>query len=208
MYNKDEKKERKSFQEIFQQVFHRRTKRLLTNVDRLFTNIMWMEIGLSVVAILLNPEMSLTVIGVLFGILIIAFGILDIYAYLKRREIYFFRFYIVYGILGILLGVLTLINPFVFTQVITIWLGLWILYLSILKIDLSFRLKTIGEKSWLTILISAILSVFMSILIFINPFSNILITQLVGAYLILSGILNATNAVLTKNRSIDFLENL
>ena len=48
----------------------------------------------------------------------------------------------------------------------------------------------------------------MSILIFINPFSNLIITEIAGAYFVLCGILNCTDAVLTKNRAIDFLENL
>ena len=48
----------------------------------------------------------------------------------------------------------------------------------------------------------------MSILIFINPFTNLLITQVAGSFLILEGILNATDAVMAKNRSIDFLEDL
>ena len=48
----------------------------------------------------------------------------------------------------------------------------------------------------------------MSILIFVNPFSNLAITQVAGAFLILSGIVNCMNAVLTKNRAIDFMENL
>ena len=55
---------------------------------------------------------------------------------------------------------------------------------------------------------SAILEIFMSILIFINPFSNLAIVEVAGAFLILCGILNCMDAVLTKNRAIDFMENL
>ena len=73
---------------------------------------------------------------------------------------------------------------------------------------MSLRLKKIEESSWLILLVSAILEIFMSILIFINPFSNLMLTQVAGAYFILCGILNCTDAVLTKNRAIDFMENL
>ena len=217
MYNEKKEEEVKdtlSFQEFFQKMFHKRTKRLFTDLDRLFTNIMWIEIGLSVLLILvgvlflLNPTLSLNVIGILFGIVVLCFGGLNIYAYLKSRELYFFKFHIIYGILDLILGVLIIISPFTFTQLITIFIGFWLIYLAVMKIDLAMRLKRLSEKSWLTLLVSAILSIFMSILIFINPFTNILFAQLAGAYCVLSGILNATNAVLTKNRSIDFLENL
>ena len=52
------------------------------------------------------------------------------------------------------------------------------------------------------------LRIFISILIFVNPFSNLAITQVAGSFLILVGIVNSMNAILTKNRAIDFLENL
>ena len=80
--------------------------------------------------------------------------------------------------------------------------------MAIIKIDFAIRLKLLEERSWLFLLMSALLEIFMSILIFINPFSNLIITEIAGAYFVLCGILNCTDAVLTKNRAIDFLENL
>ena len=54
-------------------------------------------------------------------------------------------------------------SPFTFTQMITIFIGFWLIYLAVMKIDLALRLKIISEKSWLTLFISALLSIFMSI---------------------------------------------
>ena len=216
MYNDTKKKKNSDNQEseFLSKFFRRRTKRLLTDLDRLFRKIMWIEIGISCLIILIGaifliwPGISVTVLGVLFGIMIIVSGGLNIYNYFKRREIPLFRFHLAYSVLAILLGILTILNPFVFSQTITIFLGIWILYIALNKIDLSLRLKKIQEKSWALLLVSAILEIFMSILIFVNPFSNLAITQVAGAFLILSGIVNCMNAVLTKNRAIDFMENL
>ena len=216
MYNDTKKKKNSDNQEseFLSKFFRRRTKRLLTDLDRLFRKIMWIEIGISCLIILIGaifliwPGISVTVLGVLFGIMIIVSGGLNIYNYFKKREIPLFRFHLAYGVLAILLGILTILNPFVFSQTITIFLGIWILYMALNKIDLSLRLKMIQEKSWALLLVSAILEIFMSILIFVNPFSNLAITQVAGAFLILSGIVNCMNAVLTKNRAIDFMENL
>ena len=219
MYNDTKKKTKKKNSddqesEFLSKFFRRRTKRLLTDLDRLFRKIMWIEIGISCLIILIGaifliwPGISVTVLGVLFGIMIIVSGGLNIYNYFKRREIPLFRFHLAYGVLAILLGILTILNPFVFSQTITIFLGIWILYIALNKIDLSLRLKKIQEKSWALLLVSAILEIFMSILIFVNPFSNLAIAQVAGAFLILSGIVNCMNAVLTKNRAIDFMENL
>ena len=215
MYSEDkEKKEKKTSQNNISMFFRKRTKRLLTDIDKLFNKIMWYQIILSVILVILGlvfliwTAASLKVIGVLFGIQTIAIGIGLIYSYTKRREIPLFRYNIFYGILGILLGIVTILSPFLFTQVITIFIGIWILYMAIMKIDFAIRLKKMKEESWLLILVTAILEIFMSILIFINPFSNLLLTQVAGAYFILCGVLNATDAILTKNRAIDFLEKL
>lgn len=206
-----EKKEKKGF---LSRIFRKRTRRLLTNIDRLFTKIMWIEVCISLALILLgsifllHPEFSVKVLGVFFGIGILSFGGLNIYAYIKRRELNFFRFHLIYGIAAIILGLVIIFHPFETTQAMTIFLGLWVIYLSVVKIDLALRLKVLSESSWLFLLVSAVLGIFMSIIIFINPFTNLLITQVAGSFLILEGILNATDAVMAKNRSIDFLEDL
>ena len=215
MYNDlDEKTESKPKFQFLRNLFRKRTKRLMTDIDRLFSKIMWMDIALSIcltlvgLIFLVYPDVSVTLIGIIFGLLITILGGVLIYTYLKRREIPLFRFNLIYGILGVILGILTIISPFTFTQVITIFIGIWILYMAIIKIDFAVRLKLLEERSWLFLLVSALLEIFMSILIFINPFSNLIITEIAGAYFVLCGILNCTDAVLTKNRAIDFLENL
>ena len=215
MYNDlDEKTESKPKFQFLRNLFRKRTKRLMTDIFRLFSKIMWMDIALSIcltlvgLIFLVYPDVSVTLIGIIFGLLITILGGVLIYTYLKRREIPLFRFNLIYGILGVILGILTIISPFTFTQVITIFIGIWILYMAIIKIDFAIRLKLLEERSWLFLLMSALLEIFMSILIFINPFSNLIITEIAGAYFVLCGILNCTDAVLTKNRAIDFLENL
>lgn len=216
MYNetKEKRKKRNQKENIINNFFKKRTKRLLTDIDRLFTKIMWYQIIASLILVIIGvifliwPDISTTVVGVIFGLNILLFGGINLYAYQKRKDISIFKFHLVYGIIGILLGILTILNPFTFTQVITLFIGLWILYMAITKIEFSLRLKQIKEKSWLLLLVSALLEIFMSILIFINPFSNLVLTTLAGAYFVLCGIINCTDAVLTKNRAIDFLENL
>jgi len=217
MYNEEKKKKKKVSSgevNILHHFFHKRKKRLLTNIDRLFNKIMWYQILSCVLLVLLGvvfllvPDISDKVIGVLFGINVLIFGGVNIYAYFKRRDIPMFQFHLIYGIVGILIGLLTILNPFVFAQVVTLFIGLWILYMAITKIDFALRLKKMGEKSWLLLLVSAFLEIFMSILIFINPFSSLVLTRLCGAYFVLCGIINCNDAILTKNRAIDFLENL
>lgn len=223
MYNDDEKKvhvqkveRRESHEEesddFISRFFNVNSKRLLTDADKMFDKIMWMDILISVILVLvgviflLHPDISVNVLSVLFGIAVVAFGVLNLYAYKERHMIPLFRFHLVYGVLAIIIGILTIMNPFSFSQVVTLFVGFWMLYLALTKIDFSIRLKTIHERSWLIILVSALLEIFMSVVIFINPFSNLLITQVAGAYFVLCGILNIMDAVLTRKREIDFLD--
>ena len=156
----------------------------------------------------MNPEISVKAISILFGLGVLTFGAFNLYCFSKTRDIPLFRFYLVYGIIAILLGIITILNPFLFSQVVTIFIGLWIIYIAIIKIDLGLRLKIISERSWLLLILTAALEIFMSVLIIINPFSNLALTQVAGTYLVLCGVLNISNLIMAKNRAYDFLENL
>ena len=208
------KKSKNNENEFISKFFRKRTKRLLTNIDILFRKIMIIELISSGIMIMLGilallfPEISVTIVSIIIGLNIVGIGIIDIYAYKKRNDIKIFKFYLVYGSLAILLGILTILNPFFFSQILTVLLGIYILYLAINKFDIALKLKKIEEKSWTILITSAILEIFISILIFINPFSNLTIIQLIGAFLVLSGIINCMNINLIKNRAIDFMEKL
>ena len=217
MYSESEKKTTKKKEtehSFLTTIFRKRTRRLLSDIGRLFEKLMWTEVVISLAIIiigvicLLHPEISVQAVGVLFGLGIIAFGIFNLRCYKKAREIPLFRFHLIYGIIAIILGVITVLNPFIFSKAITLFLGLWLIYIALVKIDLALRLKILSERSWLILLVAAALEIFMSILIFINPFSHLVITQVVGTYLVLCGVLNISNIILAKNRAYDFLDNI
>ena len=52
--NKKKTTAKKEENEFLSKFFRKRTKRLLTNIDRLFRKIMWIEIGISCISILLG----------------------------------------------------------------------------------------------------------------------------------------------------------
>ena len=61
---------------------------------------------------LVYPDVSVTVIGVIFGLLITVLGGVLIYTYLKRREIPLFRFNLIYGILRLAFCIIVYIGEF------------------------------------------------------------------------------------------------
>ncbi len=216
MYNDEEieKKKKEDQAHHFWNPFRKRTKRLLADVDRMFNKILWCEIEISTALILIgiiflvNPDVGEILTAIVFGILAVCFGVLNLYSYFKRKEIPFFKFHFIYGCIGIGLGLFSIFNPFLFHTVLTIGIGLWFIYLAATKLDLALCLKMMNEESWLIHLTTAFVIFVMALLILINPFKNLLLTQLAGAYLILCGILNIADIFLTRKRAVDFLENL
>ncbi len=202
------------FKLILKRLFRKRKKRLLNDLDRLMNKVMWYEIIASAVMIifglifLINPTTSTKAVSILFGLGVIASSAIAIYEGMKRRDLPFFKYFILYGVLGLIVGLLAVLSPFTFSQIVTVFVGLWMICQAITKIDFGLRLKIISENAWLFLILSSVLQIFMAILIFINPFSNLLITQIVGAYLVLNGVMNATNSFLTKNRAYYFMENI
>lgn len=199
---------------ILSRFFRKRTKRLLTNIDRLFSKIIGYEIICTSifvifgVLLLLNANLNNIISSMVFGILTIVFGLINLYSYSKRRDISLFQFFIGYGIIGIILGILIIMNPFFLSKSITLFVGLWGIYIFLMTLDLAIRCKIIGESSWIITLVSALLEIFMSTVVLINPFDNLLLSEVAGAFLVLIGILKCANLILVKNRSIDFLENI
>lgn len=173
---------------------------------------MWNEIVFSIGCIILGiifylfSEISTVTIGIILGIYFLAMGIVKIYAYFNRKQIPLFHYNLFYGIISIILGIITIFEPFTFTKVVTTMIGIWLIYVAIVKIDLSIRLKMIGEKSWLFLLISALLVIFMGIVLIVNPFNNLLLTQIIGSFLILFGVVHSTDAFLIKKELVNSLK--
>lgn len=201
---KKKTKKKKSF-------FQGKTPRLFRGIEQEFRQYIQFQIGISILLILLGlifilwPSISNQFVGIFIGILFVINGITQIYFFLKRGVVPIFNFFLIYGILNVLIGVLAIFNPFAFLNVLTIAFGVWLIIEGILKIEYAIRFRTIQEDSWFFLLVSGILTVLMAILILINPFSQIILTVLIGCYGILFGLLQFTDTMMLKKRARNFL---
>ncbi len=168
-------------------------------------------IALGAVLIIL-PEFSVSVLGTVFGILIIAFGAVKLVGYFSR-DLYrlAFQYDLAFGILLIALGTLTLARPGSVMTFICISLGFYTLADCIFKIQTAIESRRFGISKWWLILIFAIACGIFGLILMFRPGegSHILVIML-GATLVFEGILNLCTVLtavrIIKNQLPDVVE--
>lgn len=159
--------------------------------------------GLLGIMLIAVPEFSVPALAVVFGMMLILFGIIKIIGYFSRDLFRLaFQYDLASGILLILLGIITILkteNVMVFISVV---LGIYILADGLLKIQIALDAKVFGIKNWWSILISAIAAGIIGCLLVIRPYESAdILVILFGFSLLLEGILNLVT-VLTAVRII------
>ena len=131
-------------------------------IGSIILNVLFLLFGIFVYS---NPRISLEALGILLGIYFIIFGIYAIFELVGRSEYPLYGLNIVWGILAIIAGFLAMVNPFNFTSVLTLALGIFLIISSISKIIDSFKLKKYKYDGWsLILVISIILLIFEELL--------------------------------------------
>lgn len=156
---------------------------------------------------LMNPTMSQTFISVLTGILMIILALLNFFNKQTRLNP-LYKFSKIEGLINIIIGIITLLSALITSLKITVLIGIWFILLSIFQGYITVQLKIIEEQGWLLHTVSTLLTIFMGIVIIINPFERLEISVLAGAFLILYGILNASTCQLRVKRSTKILDHL
>ena len=149
------------------------------------------------VILIVFPGFSVSMLGIICGILLIVFGAVKLIGYFSR-DLYrlAFQFDLAFGILLIVLGIVMLLRPSSLFDFICLTLGVSILADALLKIQISLDAKRFGLREWWLILVSAIVAgAFGVIMVFRPSQSSIVITTLLGITFLADGILNFSTAV-------------
>lgn len=184
----------------------------MKKLEQVFNKIIYTEIAFSILyaliglLIFVKSEMTNSVAGVLIGTFFLLSGIIAIFTFIDKNKIKLFRWNIIFGILSLILGILIMFNPLSIIDILNISLGIWLLIEGINKIVYFLYLKKVGEESSKLFLVSALLFIFLGILIIINPFRSMVITKTMGMFIILYNILNINDLVLLKRRGKNFLK--
>lgn len=148
-------------------------------------------------ALTLVPDLSVNIIGRLFGGLMILFGIIKLIGYFSK-DLYrlAFQFDFALGVLLIVLGTIMLINPNNLLYIICIGVGIYILLDGLLKIQIAIDSKRFGLSKWWLIMTAAIVTGIVGLMLIIRPDDGVrFATVLLGISLIFEGILNLVTAL-------------
>ncbi len=149
------------------------------------------------ILLIIKPVAMLDTFVTIFGIGILLDGIFSIILYIiTDREQKIYSNALVEGIFGIIIASLILINKNVMIAIIPVLVGIWIIIKSITKMQLSFNVRSVNEKSWVLILISSLITLAIGIIILVDPFETMIsITMLAGILLLTTGIIDVAESI-------------
>ena len=148
--------------------------------------------------LLFMPSLSNKVVGVLVGISVLLAGLSSIYKYLRRDGAKIYSLSLIFGVILATIGVLLIAYPYSVIKFVTICFGLAIVVNGISKVNNAYWLKRGNEKSWANTLASGVLLAAIGLLVLFNPFANLALTSLAGAFLTIYGVLDLVDAIDTE----------
>lgn len=139
---------------------------------------------------LFYPEITVTVLVVLFGVFVLADGILTvIWAFAYRRLKLEWLPTLIGGLVEIGIGVFTIFAPRITAIVLLYIIAAWAIIFGITQIVAGIRLRRLIRGEWLLILAGALSILFGSVL-FLFPGAGVLAVVIwIGIYAIVMGVL-------------------
>ena len=167
-----------------------------TGVTSLVTSIIFAILGAILIA---NPEGTIKFIAIILGVMFELVGLYKIINYFQNKGKYdFYNYDIAYGVIAIVLGIVTICYSTQIGAIFRIIIGMWIVYSAILRINLSIKLKAIASNVWIYSLIIALIMAACGIFIICNS----------GAVIVTLGVTVVIYSVLDIIESIIFMRNI
>lgn len=158
------------------------------------------------------PDTSISVIVKLSAVIMMLFGIIKLVGYFSK-DLYrmAFQFDLEFGILLFVLGLVVLIKPNDAVNVLCIALGIAVLTDGLFKMRISFESKKIGISEWWLTFAASILAILIGLTLVYKPSNSAnAIMAVLGASLIVDGLLNlcvaTTSVKIIKGQYPDVIE--
>ncbi|MDD5888979.1 MAG: DUF308 domain-containing protein [bacterium] len=152
------------------------------------------------ILLVFQSEFTIMAIAYIIGAILIALGVIALIRFFKglndntKSELD-----IVYGIVTILLGILSIKNHETIASIIPFVLGIGIIISSSTKLQCAFELKSKNNPQWKMTMLVSIISVACGVILLFNPFKGaVIITQIVGVFIIIYGVLDITSTYVIK----------
>ena len=136
----------------------------------------WISILISAIFALLGiiliwkPEETIKVISYILGGIFIVIGIARVIGYIYARgKSDFYNFDIIFGILAIILGIVTIIYSNMIATFLNLIVGVWIIYSALVRLNVSIKLKNkVNNRAWIYTLILAIIMLVCGLYVIFN----------------------------------------
>lgn len=144
-----------------------------------------------------TPMATFLTIAVFFSFGFMISGIVEaVYAFINRKELDIWGWYLALGILTFIVGLQLIMRPDLSVMLLTLYIGFWLLFRSIMYISSAIDLKRLHSSNWGWVLAFGILGVIFSFLLLWNPIAtSITVSIWIGFGLISLGILQLILAI-------------
>lgn len=182
------------------------------SIENIYNKMIVFSIITSIITIIVGtillflPDLTNKVVGIITGVIFVLFGLTSVYKYLKRDGAKIYTLNLVFSILYLVLGVVIIIFPFSAIEFVTVCLGLFLIINGATKINYGLWLKRGSCGAWLITLIAGSFLGVLGIMMIFNPFTSYALTQIVGAFLIMSGVINLSDAITFKAAAKEIME--
>lgn len=168
-----------------------------TGLSSLLISIIFAILG---IVLIKNPDETVKFISYILGITFMMVGLYKIIIYLRSKDKFdFYNYDMTFGIIAMILGVVTIVYSKQIGALFRILIGLWIVYSSIIRIDLAYKLKLANLNVWIYSLILAIAMLLCGMFIIFN--SGVIIMTIGIVILVYSVLDIAENLIFLKNVS-------
>ena len=157
-----------------------------------------------------NAEGFIKSITVTIGVILLLIGVFPVIDYFRyRKEGLGASVGLISGIFSIVCGLMLLINEDLLMILIPVFIGVWMIINGINKIQVSFEIKDLGEKSWIITFIYSILIMVLGGYFIVNPISGATtVTSFIGIVLCIYAVLDIIDCVIIKVKVKSFKKEL
>ena len=168
----------------------------LENLASLFQRNWWLMLlrGLAAIGfgilVITKPQISLQVLVYLFGVYVLVEGILGVALAIQgRNELDSWGVLLLWGLLGVAVGILAFSKPDLTALALLFYIALWAIATGVLEIAAAIRLREVLQNEWLLIL-AGIVSVAFGVWLVARPEAGALaVLWAIGIYAIVFGVL-------------------
>lgn len=168
----------------------------LENLGSILSRNWWLMLLRGLVAIgfgiliFAKPQISLQALVYLFGIYALVDGLVGISVAIEaRKEVDSWGVLLLWGLIGIAVGVLSFLRPDITALGLLYTIALWAIATGVLEITAAVRLREVIRNEWLLIL-AGLVSVAFGVWLVARPdVGALVVLSVIGAYAILFGVL-------------------